>query len=99
MANGKLDRRTLAAKAAEQASARSEEAPRTAEEATLRRLWSEVLGLPEEAISVSRSFFHLGGHSLTATRLAALVRKTLEVELPLPEIFARPTVAEQAALL
>ncbi|HEX6349491.1 MAG TPA: amino acid adenylation domain-containing protein, partial [Candidatus Dormibacteraeota bacterium] len=42
-------------------------------------------------------FFALGGHSLTATQVAARAREALQREVPLRLIFERPTVAELAA--
>ena len=74
-------------------------APRTPEEELLSGLWAEVLDLEASGVDVESDFFESGGHSLTATRLAALVRQTFGVELPLKEIFARRTLAALAARL
>ncbi len=48
---------------------------------------------------MNESFFDLGGHSLTAVRLAARVRKELGIALEVRELFAHPTVAALARLL
>jgi aryl carrier-like protein len=42
---------------------------------------------------VSDNFFDLGGHSLMAARLMARLRTESGVDLPLRDLFARPTVA------
>ena len=42
---------------------------------------------------VSDNFFDLGGHSLMAARLMSALRTASGVDVPLRELFARPTVA------
>ncbi|HJX27430.1 MAG TPA: condensation domain-containing protein, partial [Thermoanaerobaculia bacterium] len=98
--HGKVDRRVLAAlgAAAPAASEGGEAAyapPRDALEEAVAGLWEEVLGL--ERPSIHESFFTLGGHSLLATRLLSRLRKMFDIELPLRELFERPTIAELAA--
>ena len=70
-------------------------APRTAVEETLCGIFSELLAMPR--IGIRDSFFALGGHSLSATLLLSRMRSQLGVEIPLREIFRRPTVEEIAA--
>ncbi|WP_163864655.1 non-ribosomal peptide synthetase [Myxococcus eversor] len=59
-------------------------------ERKLQGLFSEVLGL--DAVAPGASFFDLGGHSLLAITLIARIRSVLDVEVPLNEIFERPSV-------
>jgi oxalate---CoA ligase len=71
--------------------------PSTEMEATLARIWEEVLGV--DKIGGADNFFHLGGDSLAVTRVAARVRKNFDVDLTVSELYAAPTLAEQALLL
>ncbi len=96
--NGKVDRKALPAPdRARPDLERAFVAPRSPAEAALAALWSAVLGAPQ--VGIHDNFFELGGHSLLATQLVSRIRETLRVDLPLRELFAAPTVAQQAALV
>jgi amino acid adenylation domain-containing protein len=95
--NGKLDRAALPAPAATAAAARSHEPPLGATETVLARIWCDVLGL--ERVGRHDHFFELGGHSLLAMQVVTRVRQDLEVELPVRDVFASPSVARLAARL
>ncbi len=90
--NGKIDRRALPAPTATDTP--GEDAPQSAEEATVMRLWAETLGRP---VGRTDDFFAVGGHSLLATQLIARVRAELGIDLPLRTVFDAPTVAAFAA--
>ncbi|GGX48642.1 hypothetical protein GCM10007385_15830 [Tateyamaria omphalii] len=66
-------------------------APRNDIERTLAGFWQSLLGI--ETIGVDDSFFDLGGHSLIAVRLFAMVKKTYRVEFPISVLFESPTIA------
>lgn len=51
------------------------------------------------SIGIHDNFFELGGHSLTATRLMSRINKLLQVEIPLRDIFAHPTIEEMSVLI
>jgi amino acid adenylation domain-containing protein len=94
--NGKVDRRALPAPEETDSEQRQGfKAPTTAIEEMMAGIWGEVLG--KRQVGVDDSFFELGGHSLLATQVLSRVRDVFKVELPLVELFERPTVAEQAA--
>ncbi len=96
--NGKLDRKALP-EPASTLEAQEYIAPRSEVEETLAEIWSEVLRKEKDMISIDSNFFQLGGHSLNATIMAVMVRKELNVELPLGEIFKSPTIEELAKYL
>ncbi|HSL83391.1 MAG TPA: amino acid adenylation domain-containing protein, partial [Thermoanaerobaculia bacterium] len=98
--NGKVDRRALAAGAAAPEAGRDpgeRVPPRGPLETLVAEVWSEVLGV--EGVGAHEDFFHLGGHSLVATRVVARLRDRTGVELPLRRLFEEPTVAGLAASL
>lgn len=68
--------------------------PRNPEEQILTNLWSDVLKLKPQNISVHDNFFELGGHSLLAMQLAVKIRASFSIELNIHHLFERPTIAE-----
>ncbi|HWK03649.1 MAG TPA: amino acid adenylation domain-containing protein [Puia sp.] len=72
-------------------------APRNQTEQAIAEIWKEVLNLKK--IGIHHSFFNLGGHSLTATRVVSKIYKHLNTEISLRDFFERPTVAELAELV
>ena len=71
--------------------------PRNGVERTLVGFWQELLGVGQ--VGVEDSFFDLGGHSLIAVRLFAMIRKTWAVDFPISILFEAPTIAACAALI
>ncbi|UCH95170.1 MAG: amino acid adenylation domain-containing protein [Candidatus Aminicenantes bacterium] len=67
-------------------------APNSETERVLVGLWSEILGMEREKISVNDNFFELGGHSLKATGLMTRIHKVFKTEVPLSKLFEFPTV-------
>ncbi|MFD5420058.1 amino acid adenylation domain-containing protein [Streptomyces sp. NPDC127069] len=90
--NGKLDRRALPAPAA--AAATGYEPPAGETEELVAMVWASVLDAPR--IGRHDDFFALGGHSLSATRVAARLRQSLGLDLPLHTLFEQRTVAALA---
>ncbi|MWD29823.1 SDR family oxidoreductase [Aquicoccus sp. SCR17] len=72
-------------------------APETEVERTLAGFWSDLLGVAEPG--VEDSFFDLGGHSLIAVRLFAMIRRTYRVDFPISILFEAPTIRACAALI
>ncbi len=72
-------------------------APGNDVERTLVGFWQDLLGVAQ--VGVLDSFFDLGGHSLIAVRLFAMVKKAYRVDFPISILFEAPTIAACAALI
>ncbi|MDF5755248.1 non-ribosomal peptide synthetase [Spongiactinospora sp. TRM90649] len=92
--NGKVDRRALETLAGTLPSVAAE--PLDELEVALLELWRRIL---QTDVPVTGSFFEYGGHSLSAIRLASLVREKTGHVIGLPALFRAPSVREMAALL
>jgi amino acid adenylation domain-containing protein len=92
--SGKLDRSALPSPPPAGAAGRS---PRTSEEKVLCDLFAGVLGVP--VVGVDQDFFAMGGDSLLAARLVDQVRDKLGVDVPVHDLFRKPTVSEAARLV
>jgi acyl carrier protein len=96
-ANGKLDRAALPAPDATTTAGPSRVAPRTETEATIARIWRDVL--KKDEIGITESFLDLGGHSLLAIRVLGRISKELGVRLALRALFETPTVEAVSAVI
>ncbi len=92
--NGKVDKKELPAPDGSLHAAAAYEAPGNNTEEVLAIIWQELLGIDQ--VGVHDNFFHLGGHSLKATVLVSRIHKAMDVEVPLREVFQRPTIRELA---
>jgi amino acid adenylation domain-containing protein len=73
--------------------------PENQVEEKLVHIWSEVLGIEREKISVQSDFFQLGGHSLKAVALVSKIHKELDSKVELTEIFKNPTIRGISSLI
>jgi amino acid adenylation domain-containing protein len=87
--SGKLDRGALPAP-----ERRASRAPEGALERELAGLIAEILECGP--VDAEADFFALGGHSISAARLAARIRTSFGVDLSVRVVFEAPTVAELA---
>ncbi|MBM6549483.1 amino acid adenylation domain-containing protein [Marinomonas ostreistagni] len=92
-ANGKLDRKALPLPTISQAS----RAPAPGLESQLAAAFAEVLG--RDQILADDDFFALGGHSLMAVRLVALLRQQWRLEVSVGQVMTSATVAQLAQVL
>ncbi|MFF1625639.1 amino acid adenylation domain-containing protein [Streptomyces sp. NPDC058272] len=93
-ANGKVDRASLARHEEEPDTEDENARPATEEEQVLLSLWKGFF--ETSSLSVLDNFFELGGDSLRAVRLMAVVRKRLDVSLPVSTLFSAPTIRSLA---
>lgn len=75
-------------------------APRSQLEEKVAATWKDLLSMaPEEIISVEASFFEVGGNSLMAGQLAALVRKVFSTNMGVGDVFEHNTMYRSPPLL
>ena len=96
-ANGKLDRKALPAPEADAYARQAYESPQGETEETLAAIWAALLQVKQ--VGRRDNFFHLGGHSLQAVRVVTRIRQGLGVAITVGDLFARPVLADLAAIL
>ncbi|WP_146052795.1 non-ribosomal peptide synthetase, partial [Aquimarina sp. I32.4] len=88
--NGKIDTKLLPALEDKDFLKEQYVAPINDIEQQLVSIWERLLNV--DNIGVTDNFFELGGHSLLATRLISGVRKELDVNIEINEIFTNSTI-------
>jgi N-(5-amino-5-carboxypentanoyl)-L-cysteinyl-D-valine synthase len=74
-------------------------APRNDVELALRQIWSELLDMPPDAISIYSDFFSLGGDSLKSTKLSFVLTKTFGLDVTVRNFFNNRTIEAMAHLI
>jgi amino acid adenylation domain-containing protein len=87
--NGKLDTAALPEPAVAETSA-----PETTTERAVATMWSDLL--EHKTVGRTDHYLELGGHSLTAARIAARVRAELRVDVQVVDIYDNPVLADFA---
>jgi amino acid adenylation domain-containing protein len=96
--NGKINRAALPPPTEAALSTHNvDQSPRTALEAALLAIWSEILKV--DKIGIYDNFFDLGGHSLLAIQILSRTRDELSIELPVRILFESPTIVDFAAAI
>ncbi|KAK7748238.1 NRPS [Diatrype stigma] len=70
----------------------------SAKQKKLRQIWSRVIGIGEEEISLNDSFFQLGGDSIGAMKLVSELRAE-GLEITVAEIFKHRTLYDMTTVL
>ncbi len=89
--NGKVDRHALASMNPSSDEERAD--PQSEIERRIAAIWNELLSVDPGR---NDHFFHCGGHSLAAARLAGRLRAAFGVEVGMADIFTHPRLWEQA---
>ncbi|KAL8802439.1 MAG: hypothetical protein Q9182_003807 [Xanthomendoza sp. 2 TL-2023] len=106
--NGKSDRRklreTVTALTQEQMAAytglpQEKVMPSNAKEASLHSMLSDILGRPSSDIGMDDNFFHLGADSITAIKLASVLRRKAGLLMSVADVFSKPTLRGIASAL
>lgn len=94
--NGKIDRKALP-DVSQSISPLNDDyvAPRNSLEENITEIWQQVLQIPK--VGIHDDFFALGGSSLLAVGVVSRLINKLELELPVRDFFANPTVATLAS--
>ena len=95
--NGKIDRKNLPDPDAGEMLQNEYVAPRNETEQAIAGIWQSLLGV--EKTGIHDNFFEAGGHSLLATRVVSAIRKQLNAELSIRDLFLYPTVAELVGVI
>jgi acyl-coenzyme A synthetase/AMP-(fatty) acid ligase/acyl carrier protein len=90
--NGKVDRKALPTPEIDLSKEKEFVPPQTPTEEMIANIFATVLNI--QLVGIHDNFFELGGHSLLATQVISRLRKAFEIEIPLKELFAAPTVAQ-----
>ncbi len=90
--NGKVDKKALPEPSISGQMIDRYEAPHNEQQMALAKIWKELLHM--EKVSIHDSFFRLGGHSLLGMRLISLMRKELNLELSIKELFQYNTIMD-----
>ncbi|WDE02122.1 non-ribosomal peptide synthetase [Thalassomonas actiniarum] len=94
-ANGKIDKKALLS--LDGLLLQSEYlAPQSEDEQALVQIWSSLLKLDADKISVTANFFELGGHSLLINRLVQWMRAHYSKQISIKDLFLLQTIREQA---
>lgn len=95
--SGKIDRKFLEKKKIQKANDEKHVAPSNEIEQKIQKIWENRLELSK--ISVLANFFEIGGNSIKATQIMAMISKELRISISLKDIYNNPTILELARLI
>jgi len=96
-ANGKVDRRSLTPLSRSYQVGDVYVPAVTEIQRKIAEIWEQLLGI--ERVGIDDDFFHLGGHSLAATRIVSYMRSKIDSSVSVRDLFQDRTVRNLAARL
>ena len=98
--SGKVDRRTVAAlPITAELKVESDTATATSFMSRMKEVWKATIpaaAFDHHHIEAASDFFHVGGNSMLLVKLRSLIEQVFGVPIPLPQLFATPTLAQMA---
>jgi non-ribosomal peptide synthase protein (TIGR01720 family) len=88
--NGKLDRKALPIP--ELIDIDRYVAPENQVQEMMCKIWSEVLGIPEDKVGINDDFFRLGGDSIISIQLISRLKSKLGLNISIKDIFNYKTI-------
>ncbi|WP_367865340.1 amino acid adenylation domain-containing protein [Pedobacter sp. WC2423] len=95
--NGKINKKALPQP--EILIEREHQGARNETESILVEIWSQVLEIEEERVSVNKSFFELGGNSLNAITIIYRIEKSFGVRIAVYEFFHKNLIIEISEII
>lgn len=95
--NGKVDRKALPQPDMTAMHSQDYAAPVNKMQEMLVAIWETVLDV--RPIGIRDNFFAMGGHSLKAIKLMSAIRKEMNMQMQLADIFRHPTIETLAAVI
>jgi len=95
--SGKVDQLALSQLPLQQETETARISPRDSIERDLVGIWKQELHL--DSLCITDNFFEVGGNSLIAVRIVALIETHLQVQLPLASFISSPTIEQLAVQL
>lgn len=95
--NGKIDRNSLPEHGLQLTKNRIEPTSKT--QAFLVSVWSDILDMPEEVISIDNSFFEVGGNSMNIIFMSNKIREQFQIEIPLQILYKFTTIEKLSSYI
>ncbi len=89
--NGKIDRKALPSPEL-RGDGGNFVTPRNEGEQAIAEVWSDVLGIVKDKISITDDFFRLGGDSIISIQLVSRLRQKLGLQISVKDIFSYRTI-------
>ena len=92
--NGKINKKVLPLPEESGINVHEYTAPSNNTEKLLVQIWSSVLNIPQDRLSVNDNFFDIGGHSIKAIKIMAEMFTATNTRFPISILFQYPTIKE-----